>query len=224
MLEHVQENGGNMKNVRETILNSAKELLLKNGYSGTTIRGIIKESGVLSGSIYHFFNNKEDIFKSLILELFDNCERIVIEMFSGIKSPVFLYIILVEIELRVIERNDRIRELYYEAYTSDVIFEKIVDQGAKKSRQVFSRYNPDYSLSNYYDVNLMIKGAMRGYIIDSKLDKKRSSENRNNNMLNMILKLMNVKSRESQEITKEVSTMNIEIDYIVNKIIEEVLN
>ena len=83
-----------MKNVRETILNSAKELLLKNGYSGTTIRGIIKESGVLSGSIYHFFNNKEDIFKSLILELFDNCERIVIEMFSGIKSPVFLYIIL----------------------------------------------------------------------------------------------------------------------------------
>lgn len=213
-----------MKNVRETILNSAKELLLKNGYSGTTIRGIIKESGVLSGSIYHFFNNKEDIFKSLILELFDNCERIVIEMFSGIKSPVFLYIILVEIELRVIERNDRIRELYYEAYTSDVIFEKIVDQGAKKSRQVFSRYNPDYSLSNYYDVNLMIKGAMRGYIIDSKLDKKRSSENRNNNMLNMILKLMNVKSRESQEITKEVSTMNIEIDYIVNKIIEEVLN
>ena len=213
-----------MKNVRETILKSTKELLLKNGYSGTTIRGIIKESGILSGSIYHFFDNKEDIFKSLILELFDDCERIVIEMFGGIKSPVFLYIILVETELRVIERNDRIRELYYEAYTSDVIFEKIVDQGAKKSRQVFGKYNPDYSLSNYYDVNLMIKGAMRGYIIDSKLDKKRSSKSRDNNMLNMILKLMNVKSRESQEIIKEVNSMDIEIDYIVNKIIEEVLN
>ena len=212
-----------MKNVRETILRCAKELFLKNGYSGTTIRGIIKESGILSGSIYHFFESKEDIFKSLILELFDDCDRIVIDMFGGTKSPEFLYMILVEIELRAIAENERIRELYYEAYTSDIIFEKIVDQGAKKSRQVFNRYNPEYSLKDYYNINLMIKGAMRGYIIDSKLDKKKSSKNRNNSMLNMILKLMNVKSRESQSIIKEINTMNVEIDYITDKLIKEKL-
>ena len=67
----------------------------------------------------------------------------------------------------------------------------------------------------------MIKGAMRGYIIDSKLDKKKSSKNRNNSMLNMILKLMNVKSRESQSIIKEINTMNVEIDYITDSLLKK---
>ena len=48
-------------------------------------------------------------------------------MFGDTKSPEFLYMILVEIELRAIAENERIRELYYEAYTSDIIFEKIVE-------------------------------------------------------------------------------------------------
>ena len=212
-----------MKNVRETILKSTKELLLKNGYSGTAIRGIIKKSGVLSGSIYHFFNNKEDIFKSLILELFDDCEKIVIDMFGGTKSPEFFYIILVEIELRVIAENERIRELYYEAYTSDIIFEKIVDQGAKKSRQIFSKYNPEYTLDDYYNVNLMIKGAMRSCIVDNKLNAKKSLKSRNTGFLNMTLNLMNMPVKSIERIINEINTMDIEINYIANKIIKEIL-
>lgn len=212
-----------MKNVREIILNSTKELLLKNGYSGTTIRGIIKESGILSGSIYHFFDSKEDIFKSLILELFDECERTVIDMFGNRKSPEFLYTILVEIQLRIVAENERIRELYYEAYTSDIIFEKIVDQGAKKSRQIFDKYNPEYSLKDYYNANLMIKGAMRSCIVDSKLNAKKSSKSRNTSLMNMMLNLMNMPVKSIEIIISEINTMDIEINYIANKISKEIL-
>lgn len=221
VLEHVQETGGIMKNVRETILTSAKKLILKNGYSKTTIRGIVKESGVLSGSIYHFFDSKEDIFNSLILELFDDCERKVIEKFGGIKSEEFLYALMTKIQLRAVEKNERIRELYYEAYTSNIIFEKIVNQGAKKTRQIFEKYSPSYTLNDYYNVNLMIKGAMRSCIVDCGFDNKNSSEKRNNIFLNMMLTLMNMPANEIDSIIKDINMMDIEIEYIIDELIKE---
>ena len=48
--------------VRQRILAAAKELFVQQGYKKTTIRQIVEKSGVLTGSIYYFFKNKEDIF------------------------------------------------------------------------------------------------------------------------------------------------------------------
>ena len=55
--------------VRQRILAAAKELFVQQGYKKTTIRQIVEKSGVLTGSIYYFFKNKEDIFQSLVMEL-----------------------------------------------------------------------------------------------------------------------------------------------------------
>lgn len=213
-----------MKNVRETILSSSKKLFLEKGYEKTTIREIISCSGVLSGSIYHFFKNKEDIFKSLVLELFDEYEQRVIKHFGDIKEPKFLYILIIAIELKSIEKNERIRELYYEAYTSDSIFERIVDQDSKKLREVFRIHNPEYDLSDYYNANLMIKGSMRSCIVDCKKDSKNSNNKRNNILFSMILGLMNVSVDEIDTIVKNINMMDVEIEYIVDELIAEKLN
>lgn len=61
--------------VRARIINSAKCLLAEEGYSKTTIRKIVEHSGILTGSIYYFFKNKEDIFHAILLELMRDCIR-----------------------------------------------------------------------------------------------------------------------------------------------------
>lgn len=210
-----------MKNVRETILNSSKKLILKNGYSKTTIREIIKDSGILSGSIYHFFKNKEDIFKSLILELFDDCEYKVIDRYGSVKNAEFLYTFMAAIELKAVEENERIRELYYEAYTSNIIFEKIVKHASQKSRQVFQKYNPEYTLNDYYNINLMVKGAMRSCIVDASLENENSAYKRDYVFLKMMLTLMNVPCDERENIIDEISIMDKEIEEIINELINE---
>ena len=47
---------------RRHILLGAAELFVKHGYSGTSIRDIAQRTGLLPGSIYHYFPAKEDLF------------------------------------------------------------------------------------------------------------------------------------------------------------------
>lgn len=54
-----------------TILNKAKSLFAINGYEGFSMRILAKESGVGLSSIYHFFNDKDEILK----EIFDSTNK-----------------------------------------------------------------------------------------------------------------------------------------------------
>jgi AcrR family transcriptional regulator len=47
---------------RSQILLGAAELFVKHGYSGTSIRDIAERTGLLPGSVYHYFPAKEDLF------------------------------------------------------------------------------------------------------------------------------------------------------------------
>ena len=66
MKQHTQE-------IRQRVLESAKELLIEQGYKKTTIRGIVERSGVLTGSIYYFFKNKEAIFAEMLESIIHQC-------------------------------------------------------------------------------------------------------------------------------------------------------
>jgi AcrR family transcriptional regulator len=47
---------------RSHILLGAAELFVKHGYGGTSIRDIAQRTGLLPGSVYHYFPAKEDLF------------------------------------------------------------------------------------------------------------------------------------------------------------------
>lgn len=55
-------------NTKPTILKIAKRLFATSGYEGFSMRILAKHSGVGLSSIYHFFNDKDDILK----EIFDD--------------------------------------------------------------------------------------------------------------------------------------------------------
>lgn len=53
---------------RALILNEAKTLFFKKGYTHTTMEELRKNCGMSKGNLYYHFNNKESIFVSLIEE------------------------------------------------------------------------------------------------------------------------------------------------------------
>ncbi len=55
---------------RSQILLGAAELFVKHGYSGTSIRDIAQRTGLLPGSVYHYFPAKEDLFLAVHREGF----------------------------------------------------------------------------------------------------------------------------------------------------------
>mgnify|MGYP000146037608 CR=1 FL=1 len=119
MKQHTQE-------IRQRVLESAKELLIEQGYKKTTIRGIVERSGVLTGSIYYFFKNKEAIFAEMLESIIHQCIEKIDTCCEG-ETAAFKFAVLCEVELKKMQDDPRIREIYFECYRSPVIFEKFVD-------------------------------------------------------------------------------------------------
>lgn len=53
---------------RERILNAAARLFRERGYNGTPVRDIAEEVGILSGSLFHHFQSKEEILLEIMRE------------------------------------------------------------------------------------------------------------------------------------------------------------
>ncbi len=53
---------------RETILQASKKLILKKGFTATSMRMIADEAKITPGAIYNHFHGKEEIFETLIDE------------------------------------------------------------------------------------------------------------------------------------------------------------
>ena len=58
----------NDKETREKLLVSAKQEFLEKGYMQASLRNICKNAGVTTGALYFFFQDKEDLFASLVQE------------------------------------------------------------------------------------------------------------------------------------------------------------
>ena len=54
------------KNKRDDILYEAGKLFRRKGFNGTSMQDIASEVGILKGSIYYYFNSKDEIFRKLL--------------------------------------------------------------------------------------------------------------------------------------------------------------
>lgn len=53
-------------NNRESILSAAREVFAELGYGATTVRDIIRTTGLASGTFYNYFKSKEEVFEALM--------------------------------------------------------------------------------------------------------------------------------------------------------------
>jgi AcrR family transcriptional regulator len=53
-------------NNREAILSSARDVFSELGYGETTVRDIIRRTGLASGTFYNYFKSKEEVFEALM--------------------------------------------------------------------------------------------------------------------------------------------------------------
>ena len=60
--------------IRGRIMESARLLFLKNGYEGVSMREIAKHAGESKSNLYNYFSSKEEIFESLVKNIFSQLE------------------------------------------------------------------------------------------------------------------------------------------------------
>ena len=58
----------NRQRNRQAILEAARDCFQENGYDNTSIRDIVRQTHLASGTFYNYFSNKQDIFSALLTD------------------------------------------------------------------------------------------------------------------------------------------------------------
>jgi TetR/AcrR family transcriptional regulator, cholesterol catabolism regulator len=88
-----------MADRRDEIVNIAVQLFAHRGFEATTIREIAKAANILSGSLYHHFNTKEDILREAVTPAIQELRRQTIAISESSANPEAKLIAFVELEL-----------------------------------------------------------------------------------------------------------------------------
>lgn len=201
--------------VKQRILDSACNLFLKQGYYKTTIKQIVKESGVQTGSIYHFFKNKEEIFKHLALFSYDYNISITRAYYEGIQrniSKSFLYCMVALNTFYIAENYKNNRELLYIAYQSKSTLEEIINNTNKFSSECFKQYNLDTSNDEFYLKTLIVSGSIYAFLSNQYFDTDISFINRWRSFLHNTLMTYHVPEKEIKELISKKSLDQMLLD------------
>ena len=117
-----------MQEKKEKILECALDLFAEKGYVNTPVRDVIDMSGYGTGTFYKYFNNKEELLKTLLT---DFLEQIIDSVNNYFKEEDDLYLRFIEtkrVMLNVFIQNEKLSEIFSRAPgISDVIDECLND-------------------------------------------------------------------------------------------------
>ena len=150
--------------LKKDILDATRDLLLSQGYQKTTIRQITAKVGINSGSLYHFFRDKDDIFKNIVIETYKEIIDYSDIAMKENQDPAFRYALTRAFEMKAIEKYNRIAELYHVAYSSWPVTQAMLAINMERKRLFFQSLNPDFTERDYYNRSLALRGMRLSFI------------------------------------------------------------
>lgn len=100
-----------MEEKRQRLLNCALTLFSEKGYINTPVREIIDSSGYGTGTFYKYFNNKEDILKTLLADFFEEIVNSVNEYYLQESDHYVRFIETKRVILDVYARNEQLADI-----------------------------------------------------------------------------------------------------------------
>lgn len=154
------------RQIRENILAVSRRLFIEQGYSATTIRQILVEADITTGTLYHFFKDKEDIFLELAEDHLSDTEILLKSLLPENRDSALVYALEMSLMFTAVVRYDNIAELYLNMYQSWRVLDMICRNHGKINRQLFEKYRKGKSDEWWYVHSLAISGIIRNCIAE----------------------------------------------------------
>ena len=166
---------------RKLVLYTAARMFLEKGYEAASVRQIASAAGINVNTMVHDFGAKENLLCELV-------EYVLKGQFSAAKNlllgmtedGVLYYAAETALQLHMAECSEAARNLYRSAYSLSLPSELIQRNVAEKLTSVlFREYLPDYSLEDFYRLEIASGSMIWGYMaipcdeeftIDQKVD------------------------------------------------------
>ena len=181
-----------VKEPKKRILMTCVKMFIEKGFNKTTMLDIIKEADVSAGTFQNIFNKNMPL--------------------------IMVYAIETSLQLAITELNENLRDIYIEAYTQDILINYINEKTTDELIKIFKSYNPYWSESKFYEVEIGTSGLMRSYML-KKCDKYFTLKNKTECFLRMAFDIFHANKKEQDEVIKKL--FDIDIITQANKVMDE---
>ena len=193
---------------RKKILTACVRLFLEQGYKNTSVSQIVNEAGVARGSYLNLFPTKDKILLDLTETMFGGQFGMARSITDTKLPPVYAYALETAIQLTLTELNENLREIYIEAYSLPETSEYIYLHTTAELKQIFSANFPDYSDSDFYEMEIGTAGLMRNYMA-RKCDIHFPLERKLSRFLTAAMRVYRVPEDELEQTVRFVERLDI---------------
>ena len=193
---------------RRKILTVCVRLFLEQGYKNTSVSQIVDEAGVARGSYLNLFPTKDKILLDLTETMFGGQFGMARSIADTKLPPVYAYALETAIQLTLTELNENLREIYIEAYSLPETSEYIYLHTTAELKQIFSANFPDYSDSDFYEMEIGTAGLMRSYMA-RKCDIHFPLERKLSRFLTAAMRVYRVPEDELEQAVRFVERLDI---------------
>ena len=193
---------------KRKILTVCVRLFLEQGYKNTSVSQIVDEAGVARGSYLNLFPTKEKILLDLTETMFGGQFGMARSITDTKRPPVYAYALETAIQLTLTELNENLREIYIEAYSLPETSEYIYLHTTAELKQIFSANFPDYSDSDFYEMEIGTAGLMRNYMA-RKCDIHFPLERKLSRFLTAAMRVYRVPEDELEQTVRFVERLDI---------------
>ena len=193
---------------KRKILTVCVRLFLEQGYKSTSVSQIVDEAGVARGSYLNLFPTKDKILLDLTETMFGGQFGVARNITDTKLPPVYAYAVETAIQLTLTELNENLREIYIEAYSLPDTSEFIYLHTTAELKQIFSANFPDYSDSDFYEMEIGTAGLMRSYMA-RKCDIHFPLERKLSRFLTAAMRVYRVPEDELEQAVRFVERLDI---------------
>ena len=193
---------------KRKILTVCVRLFLEQGYKSTSVSQIVDEAGVARGSYLNLFPTKDKILLDLTETMFGGQFGMARSIADSKLPPVYAYAVETAIQLTLTELNENLREIYIEAYSLPDTSEYIYLHTTAELKQIFGANFPDYSDSDFYEMEIGTAGLMRNYMA-RKCDIHFPLERKLSRFLTAAMRVYRVPEDELEQTVRFVERLDI---------------
>ncbi len=208
---------------KERIMRASFKLFLENGYENTQIRQIAEESQAVTGSIYHFFRNKEDILRALIRPIFTKQIEICQNAVSMNISPM-QYLISCGVQLATCQKHRNLHEIYYLCYTSNDLCSEIIESNTEFLQKALAYYRSNLTRGELYLRCIGTTGALRAYMASGFMYDNIDVMDRIFTFASLTLRAYELPQEEIDRLLHALNSYRKVIDELSNTMIREIGN
>ncbi len=151
--------------VRKKIITISRKLFLEQGYEHTTVRQVLKKTGLSTGSLYHFFRNKEELLLCSLKDALFEISSLTDSIAAKYNEPLLRYALGVALGISEIFKYKHLFNFYNAIYKIESAENFMISLKVSRMKDLLKEVKLEFNDTEIHARMLAIHGATRALML-----------------------------------------------------------